>query len=230
MYHVFYGNDTTRVRSEAHDLIDQSGAAIERIDAENFLPGILSDMAGATSLFGLETIYLIDTPSQQKDFFADVIENLPLLAESLNMFVIVEEALLAPEKKQFTKYAASIKEFKKPAAERFNAFGLADSLAKKDKRLLWVQLMEAKHSGLSAEELIGTLWWQLKSLRLAHLTSSASEAGMKDFPYNKAKRSLANFKSGELETLSSRLLALYHDGHSGKTDIDLALEKWVLTI
>jgi hypothetical protein len=53
---------------------------------------------------------------------------------------------------------------------------------------------------------------------------------MKDFPYNKAKRSLRNFKEGELEKLSQTLLAVYHDGHGGKRDIDLALEKWTLTI
>jgi hypothetical protein len=82
--------------------------------------------------------------------------------------------------------------------------------------------------GLSAEEIIGTLWWQLKTLRLAMLTKSAEEAGVKDFPYNKAKRALKNFKDGEIETLSLRLLNLYHDGHAGKCDIDLALEEWVL--
>ena len=38
------------------------------------------------------------------------------------------------------------------------------------------------------------------------------------------------FKEGELEALSRSLLALYHDGHGGKKDIDLALEKWTLTI
>ena len=35
-------------------------------------------------------------------------------------------------------------------------------------------------------------------------------------------------KYGELETLSLQLLKLYHDGHAGKCDIDLALEEWVL--
>jgi len=31
-----------------------------------------------------------------------------------------------------------------------------------------------------------------------------------------------------LENLSFKLLQLYHDGHRGECDIDLALEEWVL--
>ena len=233
MLHLFYGNDTVGVREKAHDFVrsyEDKGVTIERIDTENYTSGVLTDIAGATSLFGSETLYIVDTPSLQKDFYEDVMEHLALLQESPNTFVIIEDALLAPEKKKFTKYAASLEEVKRASAERFNAFGMADSLAKKDKRMLWVQLQEAKRAGLSPEEVIGTLWWQIKSLRLAAKTQSAAEAGMKDFPYNKAKRALANFKEGELETLTQELLTVYHQGHGGKVDISLALEKWVLTI
>jgi hypothetical protein len=74
------------------------------------------------------------------------------------------------------------------------------------------------------------LWWQLKSLRLAALTQSAQEAGMKDFPYNKSKRALPAFAPGEVVTLSQSLLELYHAGHSGQRDMDIALEQWVLAL
>lgn len=233
MLYVFFGNDTIAARQSAYDFLSKQGevgVTTERIDADAYTPGILNDVAGATSLFGSETLYLIDTPSNQKDFFVAVTESLEVLAESPNTFVIIEEAMLAPEKKKFSTYAETITEYKKTATERFNAFSMADSLAKKNKRMLWVQLQEANKAGLSPEEIIGTLWWQLKSLRLASLTKNAPEAGMKDFPYNKAKQSLNNFKSGELEQLSDRILKLYHDGHGGRVDINLALEKWVLTI
>ena len=52
---------------------------------------------------------------------------------------------------------------------------------------------------------------------------------MKEFPYNKAKRSLAQFSPGAVAELSQSLLELYHDGHAGLRDIDLALEEWVLS-
>ena len=91
-------------------------------------------------------------------------------------------------------------------------------------------MVAARQAGVSAEEVIGILWWQLKTLRLAAVTKSAPEAGMKDFPYNKAKRALGNFSDGELETLSHSVLRVYHDGHAGKTDIDFALEQFVLSL
>jgi len=41
---------------------------------------------------------------------------------------------------------------------------------------------------------------------------------------------LNKFSSGEVEKLSQSLLELYHDGHAGVRDMDMALEEWVLEI
>ncbi len=233
MIHLYYGNDTITVREKVHAFVatqEAQGIKIERIDAENYAEGVFADIAGATSLFGEQTLYIIDTPSVKKEIYEDVLANLEVLAASVNTFVILEAGLLAPQKKKFEKYTDKIDESKKAASERFNAFAMADSLSRKDKKMLWLQLQDARRANLSAEEIIGTLWWQLKSMRLAKNTSSATEAGMKDFPYNKAKQALSVFKDGELEKISLGLLAVYHDGHLGKVDIDVALEKWMLTL
>ena len=233
MLHLFYGNDTITVRQKALDFSsveEKKGMKVEHIEVENYAEGVFSDIVGAVSLFGEKTLYIIDTPSGKTEMYDAVIVNLEAFATSDNTFVVIEEALLAPQKKKFQKHAETIEEFKAAAAERFNAFGMADSLSRKDKKTLWIQLQEAKHANLSAEEIIGTLWWQLKSMRLAKNTNSAEEAGMKDFPYNKAKRALSVFKDGELEALSKGLLTVYHDGHLGKVDIDISLERWMLTL
>ncbi len=152
------------------------------------------------------------------------------MALSPHAFIIIEGPLLADEKRLYQKQATEMFEAKAIARERYNVFTLAESLLKKDKKQLWLQLQEARVAGLSTEEIIGTLWWQLKSLRLAKLTKSAAEAGMKDYPYSKAKRALSVFKEDELEELSASLLAVYHDGHGGVRDIDTALETWVLSL
>lgn len=233
MLHIFFGNGAIGVRQKAFSFAvekEAEGFVLERIEAESYVQGVCTDIANSMSLFGQKTVYLIDTPSSDALFKDEVEASLQLFKESTNIFVVVETSLLAPAKKVFAKYTDSMEEVTSVTPERFNAFSMADSLSSKDKKTLWLQLQDAKRDGLSAEEIIGTLWWQLKTLRLAKLTSSAEEAGMKDFPYNKAKRALHNFKDGELESLSKSLLGLYHDGHLGKRDIDLALEKWTLTI
>jgi DNA polymerase III delta subunit len=233
MLKVYFGNDVIKIRAAAIKATEAavgSGATLVTIDDGSYQNGIYADAIGGASLFGGEQVYLIDTPSNDETMYEDTIENLESFQESNNLFIVIEAALLAPEKKTFSKYADSIEEFKAIATERFNSFALADALTARDKKSLWLLLNEAVLSGIAPEELIGTLWWQLKSLRLAAVTKNAAEAGMKDFPYNKAKRSLGKFKPGEIETLSHSLLTLQHESRLGKRDLDLALERWVLGI
>jgi DNA polymerase III delta subunit len=232
MLSVYYGNDIVATRKAALSTVDSTIEKIEarltKLESSNFTPGMLADMLGAVSLFGGAEVFLIDTSSENLDFYAEVLGVLSEMQQSSNQFVIIEGVLLAAEKKKFEKFAGVIEEFKKLADTPFNVWAMADALASRDKKSLWVLLQDAKRAGLAAEEIIGTLWWQLKTLRLAILTKSASDAGIKDFPYNKAKRALHNFKVGEVETLSQGLLKVYHDGHGGVRDIDEGLEEWVL--
>ncbi len=233
MLHVFFGNNTIAVRNKAYAFampFEKDDVKLVRIDADVYQPGVVIDSVGAVSLFGEKALYLIDSPSVVSEFRDEVDGLLSALHESSNTFVVIESTLLAAPKKLYSKHADSIEEITADKATPFNVFALAESLSRKDKKTLWLGLSDAKNAGLGAEEIIGTLWWQLKTLRLASLTRSAAEAGMKDFPYTKAKRSLSSFKEGEIEGLSASLLKLYHEGHMGETDIDLALEKWTLTI
>ena len=232
MLSVYYGNDLVVARRAALAAVDsvmtESGARLTKIESANFAKGMLADMLGAVSLFGGSEVYLIDTPSEDVDFYAEVTSVLSEMAQSANHFIIIEGTLLAAEKKKFEKHASIIEEFKKTAEAPFNVWAMADAITARDKKSLWVLLTEAKRSGLAAEEIIGTMWWQLKTLRLAQLTKTAAEAGMKDFPYNKAKRALHNFKDGEVSELCVSLLRVYHEGHGGVRDIDEGLEEWVL--
>jgi DNA polymerase III delta subunit len=233
MLKIFCGNDEVKIRDEATKMVEnfaKKGFAVEIIDEENFSPGIFADAAGGESLFGTKTCYVVDTPSSKTEFYESIKENLPVLSESENIFIVIEGTLLAPEKKVFTKYAESIEELKKDSALRFNTFSLTDALAKKDKKNLWLLFHEAKLSGIALEEIVGVLWWQLKTLRLAALTKSAEEAGIKDFPYNKARRELSKFKDGELEMLSNSLNTLLHESRLGLCDLDISLERFLLRL
>lgn len=212
------------------EITADASVRLHKIESENYSEGMMVDMLGSTSLFDGSDAYLIDTPSENSYFYDDVVSSLSDMQASHNNFLIIESTLLAAERKKFEKYATVIEESKKPPAAAFNAFAMADALSARDKKSLWVLLQDAVRNGLSAEEIIGTLWWQLKSLRLATLTNTAAEAGMKDFPYNKSKRALRNFKTGDLETLSAGLLRVYHDGHGGVRDTLEGLEEWVLRV
>lgn len=233
MYAVFFGSDRKKVRDTATLYIEkelpQKGQVTTIVAAEYEL-GQLTNALGATSLFGGEECFILDTPSDNKDFYDEVITSVKEMGESSNNFIILEESLLAPTKKTYAKFTNKMEECVLEATKHFNTFSLAEALAQKDRKKLWVLLQEAKLNGMREEEIIGMLWWQLKALRLAKLTNSAVEAGMKEFPYDKAKRALVKFSEGEVESLSQSLLQVYHRGHAGLSELDLALEEWTLTI
>ncbi len=233
MLRVFYGTDQIKVRQQAHAALDEVLLAAEtfvRIEAEGYESGLLTSLSGGMSLFSPRSVYLLESPSLHEEFQIDFLDNADALSASEHIFIVIEQALSAADKKSISKHAAVIEEYKKKAGESFNPFVMADALATKDKRSLWLLLQTAKENNLSAEEIIGTLWWQLKSIRLAAATRTYSEAGMKEYPYKKAKNALRVFPVELVEEKSRTLLKLYHDGHKGKRDLDIALEEWVLTL
>lgn len=234
MLQLYFGNDRSAIRAAALHAVEtavrDTAGRVNRIESENFAPGMVLNIVGSVSLFGDQMVYLIDTPSEVPDLYAEVIGAVADLATSVNVYIVIEQSLLAAEKKKWQKQATVFEEYTKSVVERFNVFKMAEALSQRDRKSLWLLLAEAKQNGLVAEEIIGTLWWQLKTLRLTAVTGTATEAAMKDYPYRKAKQALQNFKDGELEILSSGLLRVYHAGHSGARDIDLGLEEWVLRV
>ena len=229
---VFSGNNTVDTRSEARAYVlreEESGKSVRTVSGDAYQAGELLSAAQGVSLFGGVECIVLDTLGENDEAYAELLEVLPLLALSPHTFVVIETKLSADDTKAFAEHAEKLVQSKDDAVARFNAFALADALATKDKKTLWMLLLRAQSEGLTPEEIIGTLFWQLKSLRLAKITKTAAEADMKDFPYNKAKRAAAKFTTEELQALSERLLTVYHKGHLG-SDINLTLEQWVLTI
>ncbi len=233
MLQVYFGSDQIKVRQKAHLAIDDiltQDQEFVRVEADNYISGQLASISKAVSLFSPRAIYLIESPSSEEFFYQDFMESLDDLSNSEHTFIVVEQDLSAADKKSITKFASVVEEYKKSVDAKFNPFAMADALALKDKRTLWLVYQEAKNNGLSAEEIVGTLWWQLKSIRLSAVTKSADEAGMKEFPYKKAKSALRTFSLEDVVKSSRNLLRLYHAGHRGEVDIDIALEEWILSI
>lgn len=234
MLHIFSGNDAVTVREHAHEYIEvyeARGVHIERITSENYGTGMFQELAHSQSLFGDEVVVLIDTPSDREEMFNEFVASVKILQEAPHTFIVIEKKLLAAESKSLKKHAENYHEItNKTSNERFNTFSLADAFARRDKKSLWVLLARARIAGIIPEEIIGILFWQIKSLRLAKNTKTSEEAGMKDFPYRKAKSAEVKFSENELTGLSRDLIDVYHKGHRGEVDIETALEKFVLTL
>jgi len=232
MIHVFFGTDIIAARTGAQEYLEKekgSGAEVIHLTGENGTVADIEQAIGSTSLFGGREVFLIDTPSENIELFEYVFKNIKEMQESPNTFIMIEGDLKAPEKKKIQKYAESETEYVKEKEKPFNIFGLADALLRRDKKSLWILITEARNNGLVPEEIIGTLFWQVKTLALASKTKSPEEAGVSAFPYKKAKQALSQFTEDEIQNMLESLTDLYHKGHSGERDIDAALEAWVLT-
>lgn len=230
MIHAFLGDDPVAVRNRAHAVLDKAGSEVVRVTIESYTPGVFEELAQSQSLWGVAPAVALDYLDEDAAVLEALLESLELLSESDRLFVLMGNAPKADFKKALT--GAKVELNLVPAqkeGERFNTFALADVLARKDKKTLWLLLSRASRAGIESEEIAGVLFWQMKALRLAKETKSAKEAGMKDFPYNKAKGALKYWKDGELEEVSSALLHAYHDGHKDVA-MDLALERLVLSI
>lgn len=233
MLALFYGTDRTSVRDAGQAYLRDQGLGVgvaTQVGDGDYSAGRVVESIAAQSLFGGTEFYVLDTPSNDSEFEAEVIDNLKELAASANVFVVLESSLLAPARKKYEKHTDTVEEKIANKAERFNTFAIAEALAKKDKKNLWMLLQQARETGVRDEELVGILWWQLKALSLASLTNTADEANMKDYPYKKAQQALRNFNEGEVSALMQSLLELYHEGHQGVKDMDVALEQWILTV
>ena len=110
----------------------------------------------------------------------------------------------------------------------FNVFAFTDALAERNKKQAWILFQKALLAGVSAEEMFFKAVWIVRTMLLASRTKDFTETDMKVFPYNKAKRSLKNWKAGELESLSEKFVIGYHEARRGNAEIETMLEKILL--
>jgi DNA polymerase III delta subunit len=239
MIYLLYGSDTTKSREKLHELVGsllkkKPDASYVRLTDETFEEASLDEHIGGMGLFSQKTIVELDNVFRNKEAKPVVIDRLKDIAESDNIFVVLEGELTAGDVKKFEKYAEKVQEFTEPhSAEAsrgkdFNIFSLTDVFGKRDRKQLWVLYTKAKRKNISAEEIHGILFWQVKAMFQAQSASSAKEASLNPFVYQKSQGFLRNFKAEELKTISSKLVSMYHDARRGIRDFDLALEKFIL--
>jgi DNA polymerase III delta subunit len=112
----------------------------------------------------------------------------------------------------------------------FNIWSFTDAVGARRKKEAWVLYQKALAAGLAPEEIFYKLVWQVKTLLLAQKTKTAEEAGMKEYPYSKAKVSLKNFTTSELQNLSTDLVLGYHGARRGEGEMETMLEKIILSL
>jgi len=210
-------------------LAKRPDAVVWKLEREHLLNGKLAEFIGGQSLFAIKYIVTMSRVLEDADTADIAMDCLKEIHESENVFIWAEEKVLAKPLAKIEKVSEKIQFFEPKVKTEVvpNIFDLAAAFADRDKKRAWILYVEALQH-FSAEEIYGTLWWQVKMMLLAQSTKTASEAGVKDFPYSKARGFLRKYKEGEVTELARNLVATYHQSRLDGEDLELKLEKLIL--
>ncbi len=235
MLYIFYGNDREGLIKKT-DALSKSlyskdpNLSYEKLDQDNFQIGKLRDLSESMSLFGNKTLVLLDNVLGENE---EIFDSLESLKNSQNIFVLREEKLLKSELKKLEKFSEKIEEVVLPEGKKkevFNIFSFTDAIGERNKKNSWILYEKAIFTGLVPEELFWKVVSQVRNMLLVKKTKSANEAGIHPFVYGKAKGFLKNYKEGELESLSEKLVVGYHQARNGEVEIETLLEKTLLSL
>lgn len=251
MLYILHGNNFKAAREKLNALANtlqkkRPASEVFRLDDESFGPAQLEEYIGGQGLFDSKYIVILDNCMRNEDNVDAICGKLEAMAESDNVFLVLEGELSKKVKKQAEQHANEVQDFtykrshsaqataghasNNTKAENYNIFGLTDLLGKRDTAGLWAEFHRALRVGKTPEEIHGILFWQITSIATARQCNSAKEAGMKAYPYKKAKGFVKNFTESELTHLSSQWIAAYHRARMGEFDLEEGIEQAILEI
>jgi len=237
MLYVVHGDQTDNVRQKAAELRialhkKRPDAELFKLDEEQVTHDRLQELAGGQGLFERKYIVQIDRVTDNSDAREAVLAMASAIATSDNVFLVVEGTLEKKTRDTLSKEADKVYAYQTTgkAKQEFNIFVLTDALGKRDKKTLWVEFWKARRAHKEAEEIHGILFWQVKAMLMARVHKSADEAGMKPFPYKKAKEFAGNYSDEELADLSRRLVQSYHEARRGNGNLADNVERFVLSL
>ncbi len=240
MLYLIHGTDTHKSLEKAQTLVNslrtkKPDAAFVNVNSENWNASIIAEHVGGQGLFSGKYIVYVDRVTENAEAKESLGDYIQAMNESANIFIVLEGKLNADLKKKFEKYAEKIVVCGeegvgavKPKKEEFNIFALGDALGNRDPFKAWSIYRQAVDQGMEPEAILGTLFWQAKSMSLAMNSKSAAESGLNSFVYGKSKTYSKNYTPEEVSALISSIITIYHDSHRGKVDPEYSTEKLLL--
>lgn len=236
MLHIIYGKDREKGRAQfralRESLIKKCGEEHIVLEGE-ISKEVLHSFAATQGLFGGTTLHTFDCVFDKKDEQEVLLAHSNELNLSPNIFLVFEPELDKKIADGIAETKANIEEYplkKIDTRPEFNIFSLGDALGKRNKKELWVLYQEAVGTGLTPEEISGTLFWAVKNLALMKSAKAGDDAGLNPFVAKKTRGFSENYTHEEIKNLSRSLVTIYHEAHRGGEPMDVALERFILSI
>ncbi|MDB5238782.1 MAG: hypothetical protein JWO00_117 [Candidatus Parcubacteria bacterium] len=207
MLYVFHGTDVAAAGTKARALIEslrakRPDAAFEKLDGDSWNPSVIEGHLGGQGLFSSKYIVFLDRVTENADAKEGLPDILAAMNESTNIFIILEGKLNAELKRSVEKNAEKIVECE-----------AKESAAKKPEVNIF-----ALADAVGKKDAFRS--W---SIYRQAIDGGAEPEALIGMMFWKAK-SVAD------KVLAKELIVLYHEGHRGRRDLELATEKLLLTI
>jgi len=130
----------------------------------------------------------------------------------------------------FNQEETSGQKEKKERVFGYSPFALQDALGEKSAKKAWIEYEKLRFVGIDEEELIYKVISKIRDMTSIIMGANKEDLNLKDYPYNKSKKDLKNWKEEELKNLYTKLVEIYHNSRIKGDDLDMALEKTLLSI
>lgn len=112
----------------------------------------------------------------------------------------------------------------------YSPFALQDAVGERDMKKMWLEYEKLRFSGVEADDLVHKIVAKVRHMTAISKGASKEDLEVKDYPFNKSKRDLKNWKEKDLENFYTKLIEIYHQSRMGGDELDLAIEKTFLHI
>lgn len=192
----------------------------DSLKQEDVTPSGLLFFAGGNSMFGevslYESVYLFPEEEGEREELINMFSD---LEDSSNIFVFVENEISSEEKEKIKKVSRIFIEGFKKEEEKVNPFTVVNKLSDRDKLGSWIAFRKLLDKGEDPNGILGILFWAVKDGIKAVKGGVASRTG------SLMKK---NYKKEELLDQGEEIIRLYHESKTGKEDIVLGIEKFIL--
>jgi DNA polymerase III delta subunit len=217
--YLFHGSDVNKVRAKAFLWVAATHAKAPdayytRLDADATSAESLQEALMAQGLFFSKTLVLVDDPFSNTEAGEALLDSLEALAASPNAVAILAPKLLAARLKKIEPHAPpaakgiEVNPPEKKAVRGFNS-GLVNALAEKNGPKLWQEIEKAYRLGDAPEMIHGLLHWKARDLM---------------------QKGSRTWRGNEARNLSRSLIELLSDSRSGDLSLNLALERFALSL
>jgi DNA polymerase III delta subunit len=217
MIYFLHGTDVDKARVKAHDLVHsllkkKPDASFFKMNVENWSIAQLQEYAGGQGLFENKYIIFLDRLCEDKKIKDNFIDFIKVLAESQNIFIILEGKLDKATSGKIEKKAEKTQEFLLPEKKKedYNAFSFANAVGNRDKKNAWILYRKAIDKGEAPEALHGMMFWKVKSMMMGGFGNAYSK--------------------DELHSLADRLITTYHDSRRGVHELETGVEALILSL